>query len=199
MGIQQTNGTGYVTRSGYGDFPVNTGNWTVFFQFRYTNTPSGVAQILKLYRSANSEFVKFISTANTLDVLLSVENHAAGTGTTSAHVVTVNTWNWVAVTYDATTHIFSFIVNSVVIGTTTVDMSASVFNILTMLADSGGSSANVSVAYFRAWSRALSSAELTAESVSITAATSTGLLWDCPAQTSIDLTSHNNTLNQLIG
>src|SRR5882757_6739100 len=138
MGIQQTNGTGYVTRSGYGDFPVNTGNWTVFFQFRYTNTPSGVAQILKLYRSAGSEFVKFISSANTLNVLLSVENHATTTATTSAQVVVVNTWRWVAVTYDATTHIFSFVVNGSVIGTVTLDMSASVFDILTMLADSGG-------------------------------------------------------------
>lgn len=196
--IKQTNGTGYLTRSGYGSFLTCTVDWTLFIYFKYLNTPVGLAYALEMFLNGNNDALYLGSHNNTADIFFEATNHAGVFADTAAVAVTVNNQNWTGVTYTAATHTLELTVNGVSIGTSVVDLSSSSFDTLNVT-NNGSGSPDVSCGYFRAWSSKLTLAQLTAEAASINAVVTSRLLWDCNLQTSIDLTDHNGGLNQLIG
>ena len=196
MAVKQTDGTSVLRRTGYGNFPVNTGDWTIFIQFKYINIPVGTAYILDMYKGAGPENIFLGSDPNTSNVSLDTINHAGTDQFTTPVTIVVGNWNWIAIIYNSTTHVFNLYLNGTLIGTITNDLSLSVWDTIDLL-QGGGASPNVSVSYFRAWSNILLSSELTTEAASMIAVKTAGLIWDCPLQAGIDLTSHNNTLNQL--
>lgn len=193
--------TNHIKRSGYGDFPDNTGDWTIFVRFKYPSTPSGLSAIVLSLFDGVTDFTDpylFIgSQNNTGDVYFEIYD---GTNfNTSAFTAIVNNdQNWCAMVKSGNS-VLCYL-NGTLISTLTVAISAIVWDSLYLLGDgSAGLAEPLSVAYCRCWSNALIISELTTEATSILATKQTGLIWDCPLQTSIDLTSHNNTLNQLIG
>jgi hypothetical protein len=199
VAIHQADGTSFIKRYDYGTFPSNTVDWTIGIQFKYTNTPTGFVTIIDLFKTSggSENFYLGNGTSNVSNVFIEVKNAAGTDVTTAAQAITLNTWNSAYVTYNSTSHLLSLYVNGSLTGTATLDLSASIWSGLQVLG-TGSSSPDLSVAYLRAWSNILTSGEMTAEIASITAVKQTGLLFDCPLQASIDLTSHNNTLNQLV-
>src|SRR5712672_2174221 len=202
--IRASDSTSWVGRRGYGQFPVNTGDWTIFCRFKYNGTPAALktAQVLFLF-SGDSDFSGSYIACSSSAVATSDIDFELFNGTSTVNsantAIVASSQNWFALTYTASTHSVGIYVNGLLVDTLVIDLSAVTWTNITGLGFSVVSDgADISIAYCRGWSRILSSAELTAEAATINAASQTGLIWDNPFQASVDLTSHNNTLNQLV-
>lgn len=183
----------------WGDFPATAGDFTIFLRFKQNTPGAGAGPLLILFDGATDYTAPYLylGTLGATDTMVLEAYDGVSFFDTPSTAITAGDQDWVAATYVASTHVLTLIVNGSTIGTTTVNLSPFTWDSLYVIGDPGGG-IDYSAAYCRSWSSVLSGAQLTAEAASMTAVVTSGLLWDCPLQASIDLTAHNNSLNQLI-
>ena len=107
------------------------------------------------------------------------------------------TWIHRAVRYTALTHLLELLINAVVVGSVTIDLSpaATWENAFDHLGwDDASTLTGNSVAYDRIWQATLSTSEIAAEMGAQTAVRQTNLIADNPLQTASDLAALNNPL-----
>src|SRR5215475_55250 len=195
--IKTTGGTNnnYIVRNGYGTFPINTKDWTLFFRFKYPTTPASAhyANLITLFAGTidfNDPYVFIGSRPANEEIVVEVFDGVSDIIST-AFTASDNTQYWGAITYEASTSTTTLIIDGSVIGTVVLSLSDMVFTAITILGDGGsGNTAAISGAYFRCWQSLLSMGSLISEAASITPTITTTLLFTNPTQTSVDLTDH---------
>src|SRR5262245_2377835 len=136
--------TNFVKRSGYGDFPDNTGDWTIFFRVKHTGAITGETSVLLISETTtvdfNNAYVWVGSDANTSNIQLGVSDNGSSFDSSGTFTLVANTQYWAAITYDTSSSTFSFYIDGSLVGSSFVmDLSAITFQGLAMLGnDSGG-------------------------------------------------------------
>ncbi len=163
-------------------------SWTIAFWYLIqTSTPTGGTSRSPFYQGGTA-YLYPRSSDNTNTLKWIVSDGTTEYATTAA-LLALGTRVYVAATYHATTHVISFCINGVVVGTMTHDMSA--WDFVT-----GGTTQYLlsntwhdhAIERVRIWQRTLTLAELQAEQVTTTAASATNLLADTPLVSPADVT-----------
>ncbi len=178
-----------------------TQSFTVAFKFRPgSTTPSGGKfwNVWIMQATGPDPYIFFGSQINSTDLYAEIFDGTSflDTGNTAA---VASTWANIWLVYDSGTHITTLYIGGVSVGTIAKDLSTVAWNTDAQEIHIGGESfGDLEMSYLRVWQAAKTPVQLAIEAANISAVDTVGLLSDTPLQTSIDLTSHNNTLTQFM-
>lgn len=165
-----------------------TTDYTVAVWAQYTVLNTASQQIAVYFDSGGSPYMLIGSQPFVDTTQLESFSAALVLGSVIGPTLPLNLWTHLAGTYNHTTHLWSYYVNGQLLGTYTLDLSATTFT-SAFLGDNGthGYQPGVGVAYYREWQAVLTPAQIQAEMGSTAAVLTTGLFTDTPLTSATDL------------